>query len=133
MTYSESWRKVLNCHNSPSYYTAWTLNFERILSLCQNQQKTLTCGWDPKVVNIPMDQIIVDEGWWQWVFSMVLKTRLDRSVRPVNYPVRSAQWTILWSNRHWIVQTDDWTVEPDDPFDFLQTGHTLDNKFLFTM
>ena len=36
-----------------------------------------------------------------------------------------SQWTILWSNRHWTVQTNGWTVEPDKPFDFLQTGHSL--------
>ena len=35
VTYSESWHKVIDCHNSLNYYTAWTLNFEKILSLCQ--------------------------------------------------------------------------------------------------
>ena len=28
--------KAINCHDSLSYYTTWTLNLERILSLCQN-------------------------------------------------------------------------------------------------
>ena len=64
---------------------------------------------------------------------MVLKTRPDRSNRrPVNYPVWSAQWTVWLSNRHWTVQTDGWTVEPDDPSGFLQTGHNLKQVF-FTM
>ena len=36
-TYSESGRKAINCHDSPSYYTIWTLNLGRILNLCQNQ------------------------------------------------------------------------------------------------
>ena len=34
MTYDESYHKVIDCHDSPNYYTSWTLNFERILSRC---------------------------------------------------------------------------------------------------
>ena len=52
-TYGEWGCKIINCHDSPSYYTAWTLNLERILSLCQNQQEALTYGWDLKVVVYP--------------------------------------------------------------------------------
>ena len=48
-TYVESLHKTSNCYNSLSYYTACTLNLERILNLYQNQQETLTYGWDPKV------------------------------------------------------------------------------------
>ena len=48
--YSESWCNTINFHDSPSFYTTWTLNLERILSMCQNQQEALTYGWDLKVV-----------------------------------------------------------------------------------
>ena len=41
--YGESLRKAINCHDSSSYYTK-ILSLERILSLCQNQQETLTYG-----------------------------------------------------------------------------------------
>ena len=64
MTYSESWRKTINCHDSPSYYTTWTLKLERILSLCQNQQKTFTFRWDPKVVIYPYG---LGHYWWRLV------------------------------------------------------------------
>ena len=47
-TYDELWCNDINYHYSASYYTIWTLNFERILSLCQNQQEDLTYDWDPK-------------------------------------------------------------------------------------
>ena len=67
--YSESWWKTINCHDSPSYYTAWTLTLEKILSLCQNQQEALTYGWDPKVV-------IHSQGlghyWWRLVAISIL-------------------------------------------------------------
>ena len=53
MTYGESWWKTINFHDSLSYYTTWTLNFERILSLCQNEQEALTYRWDLKVVIYP--------------------------------------------------------------------------------
>ena len=49
-TYSESWYKANNFHDSPSYYTTWILNLDRILSMCQSQQKVLTYRWDFKVV-----------------------------------------------------------------------------------
>ena len=26
--------RLSSCHDSPSYYVAWTINLERILSLC---------------------------------------------------------------------------------------------------
>ena len=37
MTYSESWHKVISCHDSSSYSITWALNLEMILSLCWNQ------------------------------------------------------------------------------------------------
>ena len=53
-------------------------------------------------------------------------TRLAcRTVDQWTFRFDPSQWTILWSNRHWTVQTNGWTVEPDKPFDFLQTGHSL--------
>ena len=66
---------------------------------------------------------------------MVLKTGPDRPVEPsigeLSGSVRSMNHFL--PNQHWNVQINSWTVEPDDPSDFLQTGHILDNKFLFTM
>ena len=53
MIYGESWRKTINCHDSPSYYVVWTLNLKRILSLCQSQHEVLTYRWNPKVVIHP--------------------------------------------------------------------------------
>ena len=55
------WRKAINYHDLPSYYTVWTLKLERILSLCQNQQETLTYGWDPKMAIYPYGL-----GYWWW-------------------------------------------------------------------
>ena len=52
-TYDKSWRKAINCHDSPSYDTSWTLNLEKTLNLCQNQQKALTYRWDLKVIIYP--------------------------------------------------------------------------------
>ena len=68
-TYGESWRKVINCYYSPSYYTTWTLNLERILSLCQNQQEALTYGWDPKVVIYSYG---LRHCWWRLVATSIL-------------------------------------------------------------
>ena len=56
--------KAINCHDSPSYYTTWTLNLEKILSLCQNQQKTMTYGWNPKMVIYPY---VLGHCWWRSV------------------------------------------------------------------
>ena len=66
---SKSWRKIINCHDSVSYYTTWTLNLERILSLCQNQQKALTYGWDSKVVIYPYG---LGHYWWRLVVIGIL-------------------------------------------------------------
>ena len=68
-TYGESWHKVINCHDSPSYYPAWTLNLDRILSLCENQQETLIFGWDPKVVIYPYG---LGHCWWRLVVTGIL-------------------------------------------------------------
>ena len=68
-TYGESWSKTINSHNSPSYQTAWILNFERILGKCQNQQESLTYGWDPKVVIYPYR---LDHCWWRMVAPSIL-------------------------------------------------------------
>ena len=38
-TYGESWHKAISCHNSPSYYTPWTLNLERIWACAQINRK----------------------------------------------------------------------------------------------
>ena len=63
-TYGESWR-----HDPPSYYTAWTLNLKRILSLRQNQQETLTYGWNPKLVIYPYG---LGHYWWRLVVIGIL-------------------------------------------------------------
>ena len=49
------WIMMQDCQLSwfISYYTAWTLNLEKILSMCQNQKEVLTYRWDPKVVIYP--------------------------------------------------------------------------------
>ena len=69
MTYGESWCKAINVHDSLSYYTMWTLNLERILSLCQNQEKALTYRWDSKVVIYPYG---LDNYWWRLVATCIL-------------------------------------------------------------
>ena len=68
-TYGESWRKAINCHDSPSYYTTWTLNLEKILRLCQYQQEALTYRWDPKVVIYPYG---LGHYWWRLVATCIL-------------------------------------------------------------
>ena len=70
MAYNESWHKAINCPNSPIYYTAWSLNFKRILSLCQNQQETFTYGWDRKVIIYPYR---LGHYWWRLVATSILK------------------------------------------------------------
>ena len=62
-TYDESWYKGINCHDSSSYYTAWTLIFERVLSLFQNQYETLNYKWNPNVVIYSYGLITVNGGW----------------------------------------------------------------------
>ena len=68
-TYDESWCKTINCHDSPSYYTTWTLNLERMLNLCQNQQKVLIYEWDPKVAIYPYG---LGYCWWRLVTTGIL-------------------------------------------------------------
>ena len=61
--------KVINCHDSPSYYIAWILNLEWILSLCQNQLEDLTYGWNLKVVIYPYG---LSHYWWRLVVIGIL-------------------------------------------------------------
>ena len=61
--------RLSGCHDSPRYYVAWTLNLERILSLCWNQQEILTYGWDPNVVIYPYK---LGHYWWRLVTTCVL-------------------------------------------------------------
>ena len=68
-TYGELWHKSINWHDSPSYYTAWTLNLERILSMYQNQQEVLTYGRDPKVIIYPYG---LGHYWWRLVATGIL-------------------------------------------------------------
>ena len=62
---------------------------------------------------------------------MVLKTEPDQPVGSVQPSTGElfGQWTVLLSNWHWTVQTNGWTIEPDDLSDFLQTGHNLKQVF----
>ena len=95
-TYGESWRKVINCHDSPSYYIAWTLNLERISSLCQNQQKALTYGWDPKVVIYPYG---LGYCWWRLMAIGILNkgTMISHGIETM-CPIR-------WSKGHVIMKS----------------------------
>ena len=67
----EPWHKTINCHDSPSYYTAWTL-IEMLLSLCQNQQEALTYGWNPKMVIYPYR---LGHYWWKLMTIGILNRR----------------------------------------------------------
>ena len=64
---------------------------------------------------------------------MVLKTEPDQPVGSVQPSTGElfGQWTVLLSNWHWTVQTNGWTIEPDDLSDFLQTGHNLKQVFVY--
>ena len=94
-TYGESWRKVINCYDSQSYYTAWTFNLERILSLSQNQHETLTYGWDHKVVIYPYG---LDHYWWRLVAIGILNrgSMISHGIETV-YPFE-------WSKGHTIMK-----------------------------
>ena len=95
-TYGESWSKTINSHNSPSYQTAWILNFERILSKCQNQQESLTYGWDLKVVIYPYR---LDHCWWRMVAPSILNrdTKLSHKIEIVCF--------LGWSKGHVIMKS----------------------------
>ena len=56
--------RVLDYHDWPSYYIVRTLNLEKILSLCWNQQKALTYGWDHNVVIYSYE---LSHHWWRLV------------------------------------------------------------------
>ena len=95
-TYSESWHKVINCHDSPNYYyTTWILNLKRILSLCQSQQKTLTYGWDPKVVIYVYG---LGYCWWRLVATCILNkgTMISCGIKIV--------CSLVWSKRYVIMK-----------------------------
>ena len=69
MTYNKSWRKTIDCYNSPRYHTTWILNLKRVLSLYQNQHEAFTYGWDPKVVIYPYGLV---HYWWKLVAICIL-------------------------------------------------------------
>ena len=95
MTYGESWHKTITCYDSLSYYIAWTLNLERILSLCQNQQEALTYGWDLKVVIYPYE---LGCCWWRLLATCILDrgTMISHGIETV-CPLR-------WSKGHVIIK-----------------------------
>ena len=94
-TYNESWHKAINCHDLPSYYIAWTLNLERILSIHQNQQKALTCEWDTKVVIYPYG---LGHCWWRLVATSIVNigTMISHGIEVVP--------PIGWSKGHVIMK-----------------------------
>ena len=94
-TYGESWHKVINCHDSPNYYTSWTLNLEMILSLCQNQPKVLTYKWDLKVVIYPYR---LGHYWWRLVAIGIL----NRSTM-ISHGIK-AMCPLGWSKEHVIMK-----------------------------
>ena len=49
-TYSESWHKTIDYHDSPNHCTTWTLSIKRILSLCQDQSEASTYEWNFNVI-----------------------------------------------------------------------------------
>ena len=95
-TYGESWCKAINCHDSPIYYTTWTLNLEGISSLCQNQQKVLTFGWDLKVVIYPYG---LDHRWWRLMTTSILNmdTMISHGIETV--------CLLRWSKGHVIMKS----------------------------
>ena len=96
MTYSKSWCKTIKCHNSLSYYTAWTLNLERILSLGQNQQEVLPYGWDLKMVMYPYG---LGHYWWRLVAIGILNigTMISHGIETV--------CPLKWSKGHLIMKS----------------------------
>ena len=93
--------KVINYHDSPSYYTTWTFNLtfnlERILSQCQNQQEVLTYEWDPKMV---IYSYKLGHYWWSLIATGILNrcTMISHGLRqciPLGYP------NDMWSRRLW--------------------------------
>ena len=96
-TYSESWRKTINCHDSPSYYTTWTLNFERILSCAKINRRLWPIGETLKWSYIHMDWVTIDGSWWQHVFSMKAPWYLMklRQYVPLGDPIQNKKWVLL--------------------------------------
>ena len=54
--------RLLDCHDSPSYYIACTLNLERISNLYWNQLKALTYKWD---LNVVIYIYRLGHCWWK--------------------------------------------------------------------
>ena len=92
------WLKVISCHDSPNCYTIWTLNFERILSLCQNQQETLTYEWDLEVIIYPYG---LGHCWWRLVATGILNrdTMISHEIEIV-CPIK--WWKDMWSWNMWL-------------------------------
>ena len=92
-TYGKSWRKTINYHDSPSYYIAWTLNLERILSMCQNQQEALTYGWDLKVVIYLYG---LGHCWWRLMTTSILNigTMISHGIEP-ECPLGWSKWHVI--------------------------------------
>ena len=89
--HSESWCKVINCHNLSSYYIAWILNLEMILSMCWNQYEVLTYGWNLKVVIYPYG---LDHYWWRLVATCILNRGTI-----ISYGIET-MCPLRWSKRH---------------------------------
>ena len=94
-TYGESWRKAINFHYSPSYYTAWTLNLKRILSLYQDQQEALTFEYDPKLVIYLYG---FGHYWWRLMATSILNigTMISHEIETMCF--------LGWSKRHVIMK-----------------------------
>ena len=71
----------------------WTLNLERILSLCQNQQKVLTYVWNLKVVIYPYG---LGHCWWKLVATCILNRciKISNGIETV-CPLRWSKWHVL--------------------------------------